>query len=62
MIAAGARGYIEKAADIHEVVKAIEALHHGRTYLSPEAAQAMADAVRGTGEGRPPKRRYAARA
>jgi len=47
MLAAGARGYVTKTAGITEMLKAVRAIAEGQTYLCQEAANAMAEAVRG---------------
>jgi DNA-binding NarL/FixJ family response regulator len=38
MLEAGARGYVLKAAALEELVRAVRAASHGKTYLSPEIA------------------------
>ncbi len=50
MLTAGARGYVVKTASIAEMLKAVRTLAQGQTYLCQEAANAMADAVRGNGK------------
>jgi DNA-binding NarL/FixJ family response regulator len=50
MLTAGARGYVVKTASIAEMLKAVRSLAHGQTYLCQEAANAMAEAVRGNGK------------
>lgn len=42
VLQAGASGYLTKGADLDEMVMAIRQVHHGRRYLSPEIAQALA--------------------
>jgi two-component system invasion response regulator UvrY len=43
-IKAGASGYIVKSADVSDFTKAVSVVLSGRKYLSPEVADAMADA------------------
>jgi DNA-binding NarL/FixJ family response regulator len=50
MLSAGARGYVTKTAGISEMLRAVRALAAGQTYLCQEAANAMAEAVRGNGK------------
>jgi NarL family two-component system response regulator LiaR len=40
-IAAGAAGYILKNGDIHELTKAILAVHQGEPYLSPQVSRLL---------------------
>lgn len=42
VLQAGASGYLTKGADLDEMVMAIRQVHHGRRYLSPDIAQALA--------------------
>jgi two-component system invasion response regulator UvrY len=42
VLQAGASGYLTKGADLDEMVVAIRQVHHGRHYLSPDIAQALA--------------------
>ena len=49
MLAAGARGYVTKTSGITEMLKAVRAIAEGQTYLCQDAANAMAEAVRGNG-------------
>jgi DNA-binding NarL/FixJ family response regulator len=39
MLQAGAQGYILKDGDVQEVLDAVDAVSHGRTYLSPALAR-----------------------
>ncbi len=50
MLAAGARGYVTKTAGVNEMLKAVRAIAEGQTYLCQDAANAMAEAVRGNGK------------
>ncbi len=47
MLAAGAKGYIVKTCGLVEMVKAIRAVAEDRTYLCQQAANAVAESVRG---------------
>jgi two-component system NarL family response regulator len=47
MLNAGARGYLIKASAGDELPRAIRAVVQGRTYLCPEVASTLVDAVRG---------------
>ncbi len=42
VLQAGASGYLTKGTDLDEMVVAIRQVHHGRHYLSPDIAQALA--------------------
>lgn len=42
ILQAGAMGYLTKGASVDEMVKAINAVHAGKRYLSPEIAQQLA--------------------
>lgn len=45
MLDAGARGYVVKSAGRDELLRAIRAVAHGRTYLCPESSAALVDSV-----------------
>ena len=47
MLNAGARGYLVKASAGDELARAIRAIVQGRTYLCPEVAGAVVEAMRG---------------
>jgi DNA-binding NarL/FixJ family response regulator len=49
-IRAGASGYVLKTATRHELLGAIEAVHQGRVFLSPEAQLKLANEVGGRSE------------
>jgi two-component system nitrate/nitrite response regulator NarL len=52
ILQSGARGYVLKNASPDEVAKAIETVHAGESYFSPDVARvALNQFVRGTGEG-----------
>jgi two-component system nitrate/nitrite response regulator NarL len=52
ILQSGARGYVLKNASPDELVKAIETVHAGESYFSPDVARlALNQFVRGTGEG-----------
>ena len=52
MLQSGARGYVLKNASPDELVKAIETVHAGESYFSPDVARvALNQFVRGPGEG-----------
>jgi two-component system nitrate/nitrite response regulator NarL len=52
ILQSGARGYVLKAASTEELVKAIEMVHAGETYFSPEIARlALNQFVQGNGDG-----------
>ena len=42
LLNAGASGYLTKGADVEEMLKAIETVHTGKRYISPDIAQKMA--------------------
>lgn len=44
--AAGARGYVTKAADAHEILAAVRSLARGETYVAPSAAVHLVSALR----------------
>ena len=46
LLNAGAQGYVTKAAAGDDLLRAIENVRHGRTYLCPEVAGAVASALR----------------
>lgn len=46
MLDAGARGYVVKSAGRDELLRAIRAVAHGRTYLCPESSAVLVDSVR----------------
>ena len=50
MLSAGARGYVTKTSGVNEMLKAVRAIAGGQTYLCQDAANAMAEAVRGNGK------------
>ena len=57
IIESGARGYLLKSASTDDVVKAIEAVHAGEVFFSPEVARvALNQFVRGAGNGSPAAR------
>ncbi|MBI2277655.1 MAG: response regulator transcription factor [Dechloromonas sp.] len=45
MLDAGARGYIVKSAGRDELLRAIRAVAHGRTYLCPESSAVLVDSM-----------------
>lgn len=49
IIQAGAHGYISKEAPPEELVRAIESVHEGSAFFSPEAAQAALNQLVSTG-------------
>ena len=52
ILQSGARGYVLKTASPDELAKAIETVHAGESYFSPDVARiALNQFVRGTGEG-----------
>ncbi len=52
ILQSGARGYVLKNASPEELVKAIETVHAGESYFSPDVARvALNQFVRGAGEG-----------
>lgn len=52
ILKSGARGYILKAAPPAELIKAIESVHAGESFFSPDVARAALNQyVRGAGEG-----------
>ncbi len=55
MVSAGARGYLVKTAGVNEIIKAIRTVAADQPYLSHDAANAMAEAVRGNGKAGAPK-------
>jgi len=42
LLNAGASGYLTKGADVEEMLKAIETVHAGKRYISPDIAQKLA--------------------
>ena len=42
LLQAGAAGYLTKGSGLDEMVQAIQAVYHGKRYLSPEVAQQLA--------------------
>ena len=42
LLKAGASGYLTKGADLNEMIKAIQVVHAGQRYISPEIAQQLA--------------------
>lgn len=46
IVAAGARGYLTKAAEADEIRAAVRAVGHGRRYLAPDVASDLSRAVR----------------
>jgi len=42
LLEAGAAGYITKGCDIDEIIEAIQAVHSGKQYLTPNVAQKLA--------------------
>jgi len=50
MLGAGACGYVTKAEASDELLRAIEAVQRGRTYLCPDVSGAVADAVLNKGD------------
>lgn len=42
LLNAGASGYLTKGADVEEMLKAIETVHTGKRYISPDIAQKLA--------------------
>ena len=42
LLEAGAAGYITKGCDIDEIIQAIQAVHSGKQYLTPNVAQKLA--------------------
>ena len=54
IIECGARGFVLKEASPSELVQAIESVHSGQTYFSPDVARvALNQVVRGSGESTP---------
>lgn len=53
MLRAGASGYVSKSSAGTQLLDAIRAVAQGRSYLSPEVAGAVVDAVRDTGADAP---------
>ena len=52
IVESGARGYVTKGASPEELMKAIEAVHAGECYFSPEVARlALHQFVKGNGHG-----------
>jgi two-component system nitrate/nitrite response regulator NarL len=52
ILQSGAHGYVLKTAPPEELIKAIETVHAGEAYFSPDVARvALNQFVRGTGEG-----------
>lgn len=47
MLDAGASGYVVKSAGRDEVLRAIRAVAHGRTYLCPDSSAVLIESVRG---------------
>jgi len=54
MLAAGAGGYVTKAEASDELLRAIEVVQRGRTYLCPDVSGAVADAGLSRGAGPQP--------
>ncbi len=55
ILQSGARGYVLKEASPEELIKAIEVVHAGETFFSPDVARvALNQFVRGPGEGPQP--------
>lgn len=57
---AGARGYLLKTCNTEELIRAIEAVRHGRTYITSELTHVLVDRRRGGedsdhGKGAPPQ-------
>ncbi|UCV05566.1 response regulator [Dechloromonas denitrificans] len=50
MLSAGASAYVTKAAAGAELLRAIDAVSRGRSYLCPDATDAVKDAMSGRGE------------
>jgi len=50
MLNAGAAGYVTKAAAGAELLRAVDAVSRGRSYLCPDATDAVKDAMTGRGE------------
>ena len=46
MLDAGARGYVVKSAGRDELLQAIRAVAHGRTYLCPDSSAVLVDSMR----------------
>lgn len=46
LLGSGVKGYVSKTSGPGEVVRAIQVASQGKTYLSPEAAEALVQAVR----------------
>jgi two-component system invasion response regulator UvrY len=42
LLGAGAAGYLTKGSGLEEMVQAIQAVYHGKRYISPEVAQQLA--------------------
>ena len=59
MLHAGAQGYLSKEETGTDLVQAIRVLHDDRTFLTPTAARALTEALRG--EGAPPSPHLSAR-
>lgn len=53
VLAAGARGYLTKAADADEIVQAVRAVGRGESYVAPAATTHLLTALRGGTPGRP---------
>lgn len=51
MIEAGARGFVEKTAGLHDVVRGLEVVAGGGTYFGPGVAALLKDTVAGSGAG-----------
>lgn len=51
MLDAGARGYVVKTSGRDELLRAIRAVAHGRTYLCPDASAVLVDSLRGRKSG-----------
>jgi len=51
MLDAGVRGYVVKTSGRDELLRAIRAVAHGRTYLCPDASAVLVDSLRGRRSG-----------
>jgi two-component system NarL family response regulator len=56
MLDAGASGYVVKSAGRDELLRAIRAVAHGRTYLCPDSSAVLVESVRGKQASEQPPR------
>ncbi len=56
MLDAGASGYVVKSAGRDELLRAIRAVAHGRTYLCPDSSAVLVESVRGKQAAEQPPR------